>query len=152
MYSVKKHYLIRRPISRAWGIVSDPRRLAAWMPGVIDVRMLEDAPRGNGLTWRVILETEMGRWEIDQQIIEWREGSGIVWRDIRSFLDERPMTQITNMQTAITLEKHAEGTLVYCMVSWNSVGIGGKVFSVLYFTRMITKMIGDAFVNLAQGI
>ncbi len=150
MESIRVRKIIVGDPQKIWKLLSHPQYFTHWLPRVTNVQFLDGAREGLGSTWHITKETDIGYQELDQECTTWQENKQIAWHDQRSFIDHHAMTQMTNVQTIITLSPHALGTMVEIVCHWEPVGIAGKFLSKMYLKKNTEKMFDDALVNLSM--
>lgn len=148
MKSVNETIVLPVKPENIWRVLADVENFKTWIPLVVDLKILTKGEIGLGTTWHVTKETDIGFHELDQEITLWQINKQISWHDIRSFLDQRAMTQVTDMNTVFTLHSVAGGTMVELHASWEPVGITGRMFSSVYFKRYTQKRLKQTLSNL----
>ncbi|MFC1687279.1 SRPBCC family protein [Patescibacteria group bacterium] len=148
MKSITETIVLPEKPENIWRVLADVENFKTWIPLVVDLKILSKEEVGLGTTWHITKETDIGFQEIDQEINMFQKNKQISWHDIRSFLDQRAMTQITDMNTVFTLHSVAGGTMVELSATWEPVGMAGRMFSSVYFKRYTQKRLRQTLNNL----
>lgn len=144
---------IRRTISTVpqnlWKVLGDPKRIRDWYPRVVEFTCDPQTRISPGFKFHIARDTAYGFQETDAEITGVEQEKKVVWREVRSSVNQQPMTQVTDVRTTVIIEEFDGGTEVRIICSWQPVGITGTVFSALYFRRSIHKMCEEALMNLS---
>jgi uncharacterized protein YndB with AHSA1/START domain len=103
---VRRERVVAAPPAEVWGVVSDPRRLAAWWPGVSRV---EEATRD---AWTTVLVSPTGKSvRADYSLVEAEEPERVRWRhEVEASPFERLLAESTT-EVALAADPGG-GTLV----------------------------------------
>lgn len=111
-----------------WDIVSDFNRFAEWLPVKADIEFPNGKAAAVGVYVKVERESGMGRVHLEQVFDRVEEPKLLGWTNRNETLGGKPITQIKNFTTALTLTPTEDGkTLVKIRSDWTPVGIMGSM-------------------------
>ena len=111
-----------------WNIVADFNRFAEWLPVKADIQFPNGTTAAVGVCVKVERESGMGRVHLEQVFDRVDAPKLLGWVNRNETLGGKPITQIKNFTTALTLTPTDDGkTLVKIRSDWTPVGIMGSM-------------------------
>jgi hypothetical protein len=137
--------------AQVWPVLTDLTRLNDWLPVKAEITLppgvILAAP---GIVVHVRRPSQLGMVELDQVIGICDPPRMLTWRNQNERLEGKPITQVKDFSTTISLIGEPGGrTRVTVRSSWTPVGVMGAAVSAMMKPRM-AKEYDQALVNLEQ--
>jgi hypothetical protein len=139
MSLVIKEREIPAAVETLWELIAPVDSFPQWMPDVETAGLLGIQPTGIGRRQRIATRAWVGEWTQEQVLITWEVNRRIGWRTLTSRVGDREVKGIEDLQTIITLTGRENGTTVLVETSWVSVGVVGRLFSILVLGPTIRR-------------
>jgi carbon monoxide dehydrogenase subunit G len=139
------------PPDSVWPVLTDLRRLNDWLPVKAEITLPPGVTHAApGVVVRVLRPSQLGMVDLEQVIGVCDPPRMLTWRNQNERLEGKPITQVKDFATTISLIGEPGGrTRVTVRSTWTPVGIMGSAASALMKPRM-QKEYEQALANLEQ--
>ena len=135
---------------QVWQVVADLSRLKDWLPVEAEISLPYGSLAAVGVIIGIKRPSQMGLIELEQQIGLCEAPKLISWRHVKELLGGKPITQIKDFATTISIAPEAAGkTRVTVRSTWTPVGIMGTAASSMMKPRM-QKEYEQALANIER--
>jgi hypothetical protein len=111
-----------------WSVLVDLKRLPEWLPVKVDLEYPQGATAAPGVFIKVQRDSAMGRVQLEQVFEHVDAPSVLTWKNRHETLAGKPVTQIKDFSTAMTLKRLAENqTQLTLRSEWTPVGMMGAM-------------------------
>ncbi len=111
-----------------WKVVADFQRFAEWLPVKAEIKFPDGMEAKVGVVVQVERESGMGRVHFEQVFDRVDAPKLLGWSNRNERLGGKPITQIKEFKTALTLDPTADGkTLLKIRSDWTPVGMMGAM-------------------------
>lgn len=111
-----------------WGVLADLKRLPDWLPVKVDLEFPSGTTAAPGVIVKVQRDSAMGRVQLEQVFERVEAPSTLTWKNRNELLAGKPVTQIKNFATILTLKPLAPTqTQVTLRSDWTPVGMMGAM-------------------------
>jgi carbon monoxide dehydrogenase subunit G len=129
--------LVSSPPETIWNIIADLSRLNQWLPVQAQITLPGATRAAPGVVVGIKRPSHMGLVELEQIFGLADEPKMLTWRNNKEMLNGKPITQIKDFATTMSLAPDASGqTRVTVRSTWTPVGIMGAAASAMMKPRM----------------
>ncbi len=129
--------LVPSPPEAIWNIVADLSRLKQWLPVQAEITLPGATRAAPGVVVGIKRPSHMGMVELEQIFGLTDEPRMLSWHNNKETLNGKPITQIKDFATTMSLAPDASGqTRVTVRSTWTPVGIMGAAASAMMKPRM----------------
>ncbi len=142
--------LVPAPPERVWAVIADLARLKEWLPIQAEFSFPGGMQAASGTSIHVRRPSNFGLVELDQIIERCEPPACLSWRNANETLAGKPVQQIKDFNTILTLALAApEQTHITVRSEWTPVGVLGSIATSLLKPRL-QRECGAALENIER--